>query len=365
MRFQPLLAAMAVMPLASAQLHELAVKAGKKYFGTATDVGELNNTEYVKVLRDKREWGQLVGSNGQKWFATEPEENKFNFTMGEVVTNLAKKDKRYLRCHTLVWHSQLAPWVESKTWTKATLTAAMVNHITKVANHWKGQCYAWDVLNEALNDDGTYRNTTFLHHIGPEYIKIAFRAAAKADPYAKLYYNDYNLEKVSDKTNSARKNIVKFLQDDGIRIDGVGLQAHFKSGSAPNLKEQIENMEKFAAMDVEVAVTELDVRIVLPTNATNLAQQAVDYANTVDACLQVDACVGVTVWDFYDPFSWVPDVFAGEGAATLWFPDFTKHPAYEAIVKVLKKAIKANEDDEDDDDDHYHGGKGKWRPWRS
>lgn len=66
MRFQPLLAAMAVMPLASAQLHELAVKAGKMYFGTATDVGELNNTEYVKILRDKREWGQLVGSNGQK-----------------------------------------------------------------------------------------------------------------------------------------------------------------------------------------------------------------------------------------------------------------------------------------------------------
>lgn len=177
----------------------------------------------------------------------------------------------------------------------------MVNHITQVAKHWKGQCYAWDVLNEALNDDGTYRNTTFLHHIGPEYIKIAFKTAAKADPYAKLYYNDYNLEKVSSKTDSARKNIVKFLQDDGIRIDGVGLQAHFVAGQTPTLKEQIENMKKFAKLDVEVAVTELDVRIVLPTNATNLQTQAVDFANTVDACVQVDACVGVTVWDFYDP----------------------------------------------------------------
>ncbi|KAL2074011.1 hypothetical protein VTL71DRAFT_7789 [Oculimacula yallundae] len=350
MRFQPtLLAAVAILPFASAQLHELAVKAGLKYFGTATDVGELNNTEYVKILRDKKEFGQLVGSNGQKWFATEPQENIFNWTMGEVVTDLAKKDKRILRCHTLVWHSQLAPWVESKSWTKATLTAAMVNHITKVAKHWKGQCYAWDVVNEALNEDGTYRNSTFLHHIGPEYIKIAFRAAAKADPGAKLYYNDYNLERVSDKTNAARK-IIKSLQDDNIRIDGVGLQAHRVAGGTPSLKQQVENMRKFADLDVEIAVTELDVRIDLPTNKTNLAQQAVDYANTVEACLTVDACVGVTVWDFYDPFSWIPDVFPGQGAGTLWFPDFTKHPAYDAIVKVFRKKIKEN----GDDDDHPH-----------
>ncbi|KAK0101227.1 hypothetical protein ONS95_006407 [Cadophora gregata] len=357
MRFQPVLAALAVVPLASAQLHALAVKAGLKYFGTATDVGELNNTEYVKILRDKKEWGQLVGSNGQKWFATEPEENKFDFTMGDVVTNLAKKDGRILRCHNLVWHSQLAPWVESKTWTKATLTAAMVNHITNVAKHYKAQCYAWDVLNEALNEDGTYRNTTFLHHIGPEYIKIAFRAAAKADPHAKLYYNDYNLESVNDKTNSARKNIVKFLQDDGIRIDGVGMQAHFVAGSAPSKEQQIDNMKKFAAMGVDVAVTELDVRINLPTNKTNLAAQAVDFANTVEACLEVNACVGITVWDFYDPFSWVPDTFPGQGAATLWFADFTKHPAYKAMVDVLKKFIKEN-------GSHHHHGR-NWQPWRS
>lgn len=139
----------------------------------------------------------------------------------------------------------------------------MVNHITNVAKHWKGRCYAWDVLNEALNDDGTYRNTTFLQHIGPEYIKIAFRAAAAADPHAKLYYNDYNLEKVSNKTNSARKNIVEFLQKDGIRIDGVGLQAHFTAGNAPSLDQQIENMRLFEKLGVDVAVTELDGKSVV------------------------------------------------------------------------------------------------------
>lgn len=189
------------------------------------------------------------------------------------------------------------------TWSKENLTAALIDHVTREATHWKGQCYAWDVLNEALNEDGTYRNDTFLSVLGPEYIKIAFRAAAEADPDAKLYYNDYNIEHVSNKSNSARQNIVKFLQDDGIRIDGVGLQSHFTAGSAPSLDAQIENMRLFADMGVEVAITELDVRIHDPVNSTSLEKQSRDYENSVGACMQVDECVGITVWDFYDPVS--------------------------------------------------------------
>jgi endo-1,4-beta-xylanase len=188
-------------------------------------------------------------------------------------------------------------------WSKENLTAALIDHVTQEATHWKGQCYAWDVLNEALNEDGTYRNDTFLSVLGPEYIKIAFRAAAAADPDAKLYYNDYNIEHVSNKSNSARQNIIKFLQDDGIRIDGVGLQSHFTAGSAPSLDAQIENMRLFAEMGLEVAITELDVRVHEPENSTNLEQQSRDYENTVGACMQVDECIGITVWDFYDPVS--------------------------------------------------------------
>lgn len=203
MHFQSTAAALllALTPLANAQLNALAQKAGKLYFGTATDNGELNNTRYVSILRDRREFGQLTPSNGQKWMYVEPEQGVFNFTPGSVVTNLARKDRQFLRCHNLVWHSQLAPWVENGNWTKETLTKAMVNHIEHVAGHWKGQCYAWDVLNEALNDDGTYRESVFLNVIGPEYIRIAFKTAARVDPHAKLYYNDYNLEGVTSKSS--------------------------------------------------------------------------------------------------------------------------------------------------------------------
>lgn len=191
------------------------------------------------------------------------------------------------------------------TWSKENLTAALIAHVTAEATHWKGKCYAWDVLNEALNDDGTYRNDTFLAVLGPEYIKIAFRAAAAADPDAKLYYNDYGIERVSNKSNAARTNIIKFLQDDGIRIDGIGLQSHFTVGRAPSLDEQIENMKLFADMGVEIAMTELDVRVPDPANATSLGVQSRVYEDSVGACMQVDECIGVTVWDFYDPVSYV------------------------------------------------------------
>jgi endo-1,4-beta-xylanase len=147
--------------------------------------------------------------------------------------------------------------VTADTWSKEDLTAALIQHVTNEARHWAGQCYAWDVVNEALNEDGTYQNDTFLQVIGPNYIKIAFKAAAAADPWAKLYYNDYNIEYPGPKSTAAQENIVKFLQTDGIRIDGIGLQSHFIVGETPSSDTQIANMEAFTALGVEVAVTEV------------------------------------------------------------------------------------------------------------
>ena len=175
--------------------------------------------------------------------------------------------------------------------------------MTHEASHWAGQCYAWDVLNEALNDDGTLRNDTFLQVIGPEYIRIVFAAAAAADPWAKLYYNDYNIESPSAKSTAAQELIVKYVQDAGLRIDGVGLQSHFIVGETPSIDAQISNMKSFTDMGLEVAITELDIRLNEPETPTNLAQQSSDYEATVGACMQVEGCVGITVWDFYDPVS--------------------------------------------------------------
>jgi endo-1,4-beta-xylanase len=219
-----------------------------------------------------------------QWLFVEPEKGVFNFTEGEIVSAIAKETGQMLRCHTLVWHSQLAPWVENTTWTPETMRAMITEHVTKVAGHWKGRCYAWDVVNEALNEDGTYRNSIFYKVLGEEYIKLAFRLAAQIDPQAKLYYNDYNLESPSAKSEGARR-IVRMLKADGIKIDGIGMQAHLVAHRAPSLDQQIAVIRSYAELGVEVALTELDVRLELPINATNLAWQKEVYKN-VSACPQ-------------------------------------------------------------------------------
>ncbi|KAI5859592.1 glycoside hydrolase family 10 protein [Durotheca rogersii] len=340
------LAAMS-LPLATAQLNSYAKKAGLKYFGAATDSPgqreraglETAYPEYDAILRDTNEFGQTTPTNGQKWLFIEPERGVFNFTEGDIVSSIAAEGDQLLRCHTLVWHNQLASWVEETEWTPEELRSVITEHITSVVGHYKGRCYAWDVVNEALNEDGTYRESVFYKVLGDEFIKLAFRLASEIDDSAKLYYNDYNVESPGPKSEGVVR-IVKLLQEEGIRIDGVGLQAHFVASRGPTLDQQIAVMESYAALGVEVALTELDVRVQLPANETSLGWQAEVYKNSVGACVQVPACVGVTLWDFYDPFSWVPYVFEGQGAALLWFDDFSKHPAYDAVIEALKNGTE-------------------------
>jgi endo-1,4-beta-xylanase len=236
-----------------------------------------------------------------QWQFVEPELGVFNFTEGQTVTDLARKNGQLLRCHNLVWHSQLAPWVEAATWDRENMTAMLKEHITREASEWKGQCYAWDVLNEALNEDGSWRETVFYNVLGPDYVVLAFETAAKADPHARLYYNDYNIEGPGPKSTAVVEKIVKPLLKAGIKNLGVGLQGHFVVGSTPSIDEQIATLESYTGLGAEAAYTEVDIRMDLPVNDTKLEQQKEDYKSTVGACMQVKKCVGITVWDFYDP----------------------------------------------------------------
>lgn len=173
---------------ASAQLNQLAKAAGKSYFGTGTDNGELYDSAYVKITSSTENFGQLTPANGQKWDATEPNQGSFSFTDGDVVPGFAKKNGQIVRCHTLLYRSQLPSWVTSSTWTAETLTSMLESHISNVAGHYKGQCYSWDVVNEAIDDDGGYRDTVFFQALGTDYIPLAFKAAAAADPDAKVRF---------------------------------------------------------------------------------------------------------------------------------------------------------------------------------
>jgi endo-1,4-beta-xylanase len=195
------------------------------------------------------------------------------------VTGKALENGMYLRCHALVWHSQLAPWVEAKTdWTPEELRKVIVDHITAVAGHYKGKCYAWDVVNEVLEEDGSYRNSVFYRVLGEEYIKLAFETTAKVDPGTKLYINDYNLEWPHAKTEGTQR-IVKWLKDEGVRVDGVGLQAHLITEGAPTIDQHIDAIRGFTKLGVEVALTELDIRMTMPATPEKLALQKEAYKN--------------------------------------------------------------------------------------
>jgi endo-1,4-beta-xylanase len=165
---------------------------GKLYFGSATDNGELTDIEYTAILSDSNEFGQITPGNSMKWDTIEPSRGRFNYENGDVIADLAEKNGQLLRCHTLVWYNQLPSWVKNGGFDNATLIEILENHITEEVTHYKGKCYAWDVVNEAISDDSgaPLRDNVFLSTIGEAYIPIAFAAAAAADPEAKLYYND-------------------------------------------------------------------------------------------------------------------------------------------------------------------------------
>ncbi|KAI0468319.1 carbohydrate-binding module family 1 protein [Xylaria cf. heliscus] len=339
MLYTTALAALLAVPGAEAQLNKLAKAAGKLYFGSATDNGELTDTSYVNILKNTDEFGQITPGNGQKWQYTEPSQGQFSYTSGDQIAELAETNGQLLRCHTLVWYSQLPSWVSSGTWTTTTLTSVINTHISNVVGHYKGKCYAWDVVNEGLNEDGSYRTNVFYNVLGDSYFALAFKAAAAADPAAKLYYNDYNIEGTGSKQAGAVK-IVGLVKAAGAKIDGVGMQAHLIVGSAPSQSSLQAAIASYVAAGVtEVAYTELDIRFTsLPATTAGLAQQATDYATVTKACLAEKACVGITIWDYTDKYSWIPNTFSGQGAALLYDDDLNKKPAWTAVSSVLAAA---------------------------
>ncbi|PAV18017.1 glycoside hydrolase family 10 [Pyrrhoderma noxium] len=324
LHFLPLL----VLP-ASAQLNSIAKSAGKLYFGSATDNPELTDTAYVAVLSNSSEFGQITPGNSMKWDATEPSQGQFSFTGGQQIVDLAQGNGQILRGHNCVWYSQLPSWVSSGTWTTDELTEVIQTHCGTIVGHWAD---SWDVVNEPFNDDGTWRTDVFFNTLGQDYVSIALNAARKADAATKLYINDYNIEGSGSKA-TAMLNLVKQLKSDGVPIDGIGFQCHFIVGEIPSSFQS--NLEAFTALGVEVAITELDIRMTLPSTDALLQQQKSDYESVVAACNAVSGCVGITIWDYTDKYSWVPSTFSGQGAACPWDENLEKKPAYDGITAAF------------------------------
>ena len=329
MPVRPLLAAVAVaiaavgwgltMPAANAAASTLGAAAAQsgRYFGTAIAAGRLGDSTYTTIAG--REFNMVTAENEMKPDATQPQRGQFNFSSGDQIYNWATQRGMRVRGHTLAWHAQQPSWMQSLN--GSSLRQAMIDHINGVMGHYKGKLAAWDVVNEAFNEDGSRRQSN-LQGTGNDWIEVAFRTARNADSSVKLCYNDYNIENWSYGKTQGVYNMIRDFKSRGVPIDCVGLQTHFTGGSSLPGNFQT-TLSSFAALGVDVALTEVDV-----TNSSTS-----QYAGLTQACMNVSRCIGITVWGVRDSDSWrsneSPLLFDGGG---------NKKAAYTSVLNVLNSA---------------------------
>ena len=289
------------------------------------------NAKYMAAAG--REFDAVTPGNEMKWGTVEPTQGQFNWTGADQIVAFAQANNQVVRGHNLVWHQQLPNWLTSGSFTGPQVLQLMQQHITTEVTRFAGKVIQWDVVNEPFNEDGTLRSDIFENASGGSgYIATALRTARAADPNAKLYLNDFNIEGVNTKS-TAMLNLVTSLKQQGVPIDGVGFESHFILGQVPSTLQQ--NIQRFVNAGVNVWITELDDRITLPASSANLTTQANDYAAVVRACLAVTGCVGITVWGFTDLDSWIPGAFPGQGAADLFDNNIDPKPAYSSTLTAL------------------------------
>jgi endo-1,4-beta-xylanase len=309
---------------------------GKLAVGAAVDARALRSEgEYRETLA--REFGVCVGENAFKFERIHPQRGRYAWTAADEIEQFAEQHGMRLRGHTLVWHNQLPAWVKGGSFTRDEAIALMREHITTVMGRYKGKVWAWDVVNEAVADDGSgLRKTSFWYtSIGPDYVEMAFRFAREADPGAQLYYNDYDAEHAGPKADAVYA-LVRDLRERGVPIDGVGWQMHVRAG-ATITDGYRENARRLAALGLRLQITELDVQIALPVTAEKLAAQASTYREVVTFALAEPAFDAVVLWGFTDKHSWIPRFFKGYGAALPLDERYRPKPAYGAILDALRR----------------------------
>ncbi|WP_308991269.1 endo-1,4-beta-xylanase [Mariniflexile litorale] len=227
------------------------------YIGTALSENQILEKDSLVTALISKEFNSITSENIMKSMFIHPTKDAFDFKLTDKYIAFGKKHDMFIHGHTLIWHSQLAPWFsEIKDSTEMAL--ATENHIKTIVSRYKGKINSWDVVNEALNEDGTLRKTAFLDALGEGYLALVFKWASEADSNTDLYYNDYNMTDVAKRKGAIR--LVKKLQEKGIKIDGVGMQGHWHIDS-PSIEEIEESILDYASLGVKVAITELDINL--------------------------------------------------------------------------------------------------------
>jgi endo-1,4-beta-xylanase len=308
-----------------------------------------------------KHFNAVTPENIMKAEIIQPAWDSFNFKVADELVDYAGRHHMKLNGHTLIWHSQL-PVFMRKMQDADSVKQYFEKHITTVASRYDGKVYSWDVVNEALNEDGSLRNSVFLQKLGEDYIVDAFRLAQKAAPNTKLYYNDYNIEQPAKRAGVVA--LIKKIQAAGVRIDGVGIQGHWKYNTVP-MPDIEESIKAFGALGIEVMFTELDLSV-LPNpwdgNTAEVSQtgqasdlmnpytkglpdsvaaaQAKAYADLFSLFLKYDQYVSrVTFWGVADGVSWLNGwpVRGRTNYPLLFDRQYKPKPAFYSVINTKKK----------------------------
>jgi endo-1,4-beta-xylanase len=302
--------------------------------GVALSIRYLDDPEYAERALH---FNYVTPEDEMKWDVTEPQRGVFTFEQGDQIVEFAEANDMAVKGHTLLWHNQLPTWLTNLN-NENDVRDAMLGHIEGVMDHYAGRVIAWDVVNEAFNDDATRRDSVFQRYLGDSYIEEAFIAARAADPTVKLYYNDYDIESAYDKADAVYEMVADFVARD-IPIDGVGMQMHTRTRDEdPPIPEFVFNLERILALGLEVVISEMDVRL---CDDGTFEKQAERYHDIVAECIARPGCTAVTVWGITDQYSFLnarTDLVC-QGAEPprplLWDDDYNAKPAYDALLQAL------------------------------
>jgi endo-1,4-beta-xylanase len=249
--------------------------------GTALSAQQIEEKDTGAARLVPQQFNAATPENIMKAQIIHTQWDKYNFDPADKLVAYAKKNDIKITAHTLIWHSQTPAFLRGIK-DADSIKQYFVNHITAVSSRYDGKVYSWDVVNEALNEDGTLRNSIFRQKLGDDYIVEAFRLTQKAAPHTQLYYNDYNIEQPKKRAGAVA--IIKKVQAAGVRIDGVGIQGHWHVDNVP-MEEIEQSIKEFSALGIQVAFTELDISV-LP-NPRGRANSA-DISQTADYNAQIN-----------------------------------------------------------------------------
>jgi len=339
-RFLIMFLAVAVSP--SPTLRQAADQAGV-LVGAAVRPSLFSEAAYSETLA--REYNMVEPEDVMKWWVVR-RDPKFDFREGDEVVRFAKAHGMKVRGHCLVWDHNNPAWLTEGGFTPDQLSHLLEEHITTVMKHYAGQVFAWDVVNEALDENGHPKDSVWYNQPGiglagkgTAYVEQAFRWAREADPHALLFYNEAEGEGLNRKSDAVYAMVKDFRQR-GVPIDGVGLQLHISRLDLDTAAIGA-NIARLTALAVQVHVTELDVSLPLDPMTSqagkdDLLRQADVYRGVVRACRQIPGCTAIQTWGFTDKYSWIGSHSRGTRGAALPFDRAYKpKPAYDAMLEEL------------------------------